>query len=214
MTSPTHEGCSRRTPRRGRASPARWGEAVGWPGVLHGCGGLVLGAVCGEEEEGQAQNAGGRVWEMDEGCERKRNMIGGLNSHRGSNGVKCEQIFHPPRHRECTRVGNCSVNQNAKFKCWPMCRRSGQPGTALRRVLLRVCARMQRRLKRTHACNRMQRRLARAHATAADIARSNGWASLHSPTTRMHGSPPSSVEKNRRRKKRKYYMIYRRESPR
>lgn len=138
---------------------------------------------------------------MDEGCERKRNMIGGLNSHRGSNGVKCEQIFHPPRHRECTRVGNCSVNQNAKFKCCPMCRRSGQPGTALRRVLLRVCARMQRRLKRTHACNRMQRRLARAHATAADIARSNGWASLHSPTTRMHGSPPSSAEKKTRRRK-------------
>ena len=183
LTSPTHEGCSRHTPRRGRASPARWGEAVGWPGVLHGCGGLVLGAVCGEEEEGQAQNAGGRVWEMDEGCERKRNMIGGLNSHRCSNGVKCEQIYHPPRHRECTRVGNCSVNQNAKFKCWPMCRRSGQPGTALRRVLLRVCARMQHRLKRMHACNHMQRRLARAHATAADIARSNGWASLHSPTT-------------------------------
>ena len=141
-------------------------------------------------------------------------MIGGLNSHRGSNGVKCEQIFHPPRHRECTRVGNCSVNQNAKFKCWPMCRRSGPLGMALRRVLLRVCARMQRRLKRTHACNRMQCRLARAHATAADIARSNGRSCLHSPTARMHGSPPSSAEKNRRRKKRKYYMIYRRESPR
>ena len=43
------------------------GEAVGWPGVLHGCGGLVLGAVCGEEEEGKAQNAGGRVWEWMKG---------------------------------------------------------------------------------------------------------------------------------------------------
>ena len=138
---------------------------------------------------------------MDEGCERKRNMIGGLNSHRGSNGVKCEQIIHPPRHRECTRVGNCSVNQNAKFKCCPMCRRSGQPGTALRRVLLRVCACMQHRLKRAHACNRTQRRLARAHATAADIARSNGWASLHSPTTRCMAAHPRAQKKKQALKK-------------
>ena len=152
---------------------------------------------------------------MDEECERKRNMVGGLNGHHGSNGVKCEQIFHPPRHQECTRVGNYSVNQNAKFKCCPMCRRSGQPGTALRRMLLRVCARMQRRLKRTHACNRMQRRLARAHATVADIARSNRWASLHSPTTRCTAAHPRAKKKNRRRKKNvSISMIYRRESPR
>ena len=59
---------------------------------------------------------------------------------------------------------------------------------------------MQRRLKRTHACNRMQRRLTQAHATAADIARSNGWASLHSPTTRCMAAHPRAQKKKQAQK--------------
>ena len=140
---------------------------------------------------------------MDEGCERKRNMIGGLNSYRGSNGVKCEQIFHPPRHRECTRVGNFSVNQNAKFKCCPMCRRSGQPGMALRHVLLRVCARMQHRLKRAYACN------SGGHHSVQRVGFFTQPNDTHAWQPTLERRKKTGTEK-----KRKYYMIYQRESPR